>query len=193
MKKISSFLLDCLAYIGYLVFVLAFIFSLVVAEKKHTFFIDLLPIFAVILGIMSLIFTLVISHKAYHFFNGLFLIVCGSFVFLLIRGYLKASIYQLWPFLGVGVGIILFMTGIYKYKKITFGFFFPSLVIFLFGGWLLLFSFKIIKVPYSQVALIGGPLFMIFAVVFLFVFFLMQQKNKNLIIDEKPDSFEDDE
>ena len=110
-----------------------------------------------------------------------------------MRGYLKHTIYQWWPFLGIAVGLILFVTGIYKYRRITVGFAIPSLTIFLMGGWFMLFSFKIVKVPFSQVALIGGPLFMIFLMVSLFAFFLLQQKNKNLVIeDDEPDSFEDD-
>ncbi|MBO4858159.1 MAG: hypothetical protein J5527_06555 [Treponema sp.] len=193
MKKISALLLDFLTYIGSLIFVSAFILALVVAEKQHTMIIDLLPVFAVILGIMTLVFTLAVSHKAYHFFMGLFLMVAGSFVFLLVRGYLQHTIYQWWPFLGIAVGLILFVTGIYKYRRITVGFAIPALTIFLMGCWFMLFSFKIVKVPFSQVALIGGPLFMIFVMVFLFAFFLLQQKNKNLVIeDDEPDSFEDD-
>lgn len=193
MKKTTAILLDFLMYVGSIVFVSAFILALVVSEKQHSTIIDVLPIFAGILGIATLVFTFVISHKAYHFFMGLFLIVAGTFEFLLMRGYLKHTIYQWWPFLGISVGLILFVTGIYKYRRITVGFAIPSLTIFLMGGWFMLFSFKIIKVPFSQVALIGGPLFMIFLMVSLFAFFLLQQKNKNLVIeDDEPDSFEDD-
>ena len=113
---------------------------------------------------------------------------------MLSGGYLPYTIFQWWPFLGVVVGLILFATGIYKYKRITFGFLIPAVTLFLMGGWLMLFSFKVIKVPFSQVALIGGPLFMILAVVFLFAFLLVQQKNKNLVVkDDEPNSFEDDE
>ena len=193
MKKTTAILLDFLMYVGSIVFVSAFILALVVSEKQHSTIIDVLPIFAVVLGFATLVFTFVISHKAYHFFVGLFLIVAGTFEFLLMRGYLKHTIYQWWPFLGISVGLILFVTGIYKYRRITVGFAIPSLTIFLMGGWFMLFSFKIIKVPFSQVALIGGPLFMIFLMVSLFAFFLLQQKNKNLVIeDDEPDSFEDD-
>ena len=193
MKKTTAILLDFLMYVGSIVFVSAFILALVVSEKQHSTMIDVLPIFAGILGIATLVFTFVISHKAYHFFMGLFLIVAGTFEFLLMRGYLKYTIYQWWPFLGIAVGLILFVTGIYKYRRITVGFAIPALTIFLMGGWFMLFSFKIIKVPFSQVALIGGPLFMIFLMVSLFAFFLLQQKNKNLVIeDDEPDSFEDD-
>ena len=193
MKKTTAILLDFLMYVGSLVFVSAFILALVVSEKQHSLIIDVLPIFAVVLGFATLVFTFVISHKAYHFFVGLFLIVAGTFEFLLMRGYLKHTIYQWWPFLGISVGLILFVTGIYKYRRITVGFAIPALTIFLMGGWFMLFSFKIIKVPFSQVALIGGPLFMIFLMVSLFAFFLLQQKNKNLVIeDDEPDSFEDD-
>ena len=193
MKKTTAILLDFLMYVGSIVFVSAFILALVVSEKQHSTIIDVLPIFAGILGIATLVFTFVISHKAYHFFMGLFLIVAGTFEFLLMRGYLKHTIYQWWPFLGIAVGLILFVTGIYKYRRITVGFAIPALTIFLMGGWFMLFSFKIIKGPFSQVVLIGGPLFMIFLMVSLFAFFLLQQKNKKLVIeDDEPDSFEDD-
>ena len=193
MKKTTAILLDFLTYIGSLIFVSAFVMALVVPEKQHTLIIDILPVMAGLLGITTLVFTFVISHKAYHFFMGLFLIVAGTFEFLLMSGYLNYTIYQWWPFLGIAVGLILFVTGIYKYRRITVGFAIPALTIFLMGGWFMLFSFKIIKVPFSQVVLIGGPLFMIFLMVSLFAFFLLQQKNKKLVIeDDEPDSFEDD-
>lgn len=194
MKKISSFFLDVLVFAGSILFIFAFVLALIVAERQHTFIIDLMPIFTLAFGIMLLIFTFTLSHKAYQLFSGLFLIIGSIFVFLLVRGYLPFTIYQWWPFLGVVVGIILFITGRYKYKSIKVGYALPSLAIFLLGGWLMLFSFKVIKVPFSEVALIGGPLFMIFVLIFLFAFFLLQQKNNNFVVeDDGPNSFEDDE
>lgn len=194
MKKIKLLLLDLAAYLGSLLFLCALILSIFVSGRSHTIIIDLLPIMAVILGIVSLVFTFFYSHKAYHLFFGLLLIIGGTFDFLLIRDYLPGTIFQWWPFLGVVVGIILLVTGTYKYKRIKIGFFVPAISILLFGCWLMLFSFKVIKVSYSVVALISVPLFLILACIFIVTLFLVQQKYKELVVkDDETGVFDDDE
>ena len=57
-----------------------------------------------------------------------------------------------------------------------------------------LFSFKIIKLSFRSIACTLGPLFMISIAVFLVVFFLMQQRHKELVFsDDETGVFSDEE
>ena len=194
MKKMKLMLLNAAAYLGALLFIFAFIFSVFSTGPRSWLLTDFLNIFAIILGIILVVFTFVYSHRAYHLFIGMFLIIGSNFIILLKNDVLSGTIYQWWPFLGIMVGLILFISGMYKYKKLKIGYVIPSITIFLLGCWLMLFSQKIIKVPFSTVALIGAPLFVVFGTVFIVTLFLMQQKYKNLVVqDDDSDSFDDDE
>ncbi len=74
------------------------------------------------------------------------------------------------------------------------GFVFPAIVIFCFSCWYSLFSFKIIKLPFSKIVLLSSPWFLATVAVFLIFYFLVQQKNKNLIIEEdEAEAFSEDE
>jgi len=193
-KKIKLVLLDIAAYLGSLLFLCAFIFSIFVTDPRYSYLNTLLPLMAVLLGIISLVFTFVFSHKAYHLFLGLFLITGSTFIFLCHKKIIPWTVYQWWPLLGVLVGLLLYISGRYKYKKTKIGFMIPSLTLFLFGLWLSLFSFKIVKISFTLVALIGAPLFMILACIFLVAIFLIQQKYETLVVkDDASDSFDDDE
>ncbi len=194
MNKTKLILLDVAAYLGSGFFLCAFIFSIFVSDPKYINAISFMPVLAFALGVISLVFTFVYSHKAYHLFLGLFLILGSIFVFLCLTNIVSWTIYQWWPLLGVLVGFSSFFAGKYKYKKIKIGYAIPSLSIFLFGLWLSLFSFKIVKISFTTVALIGAPLFMILVCIFLVALLLVQQKYKNLVVkDDSSDSFDDDE
>ncbi|MCQ2591596.1 MAG: hypothetical protein MJ188_02330 [Treponema sp.] len=194
MDKKQTHLLDISAIIGMVILVLALCFSIFVSENQHIIINTLLPLLLVALGILICIFTFTYSHKAYHFFTSMLLLSWGISDFLMVRKFIPFNFYQLWPMLGVYVGIIIFASGFYKYRKLKFGYALPGLTVFFLGCFFLLFSLKIIKVPFSVVVMVGGPLLMIFTCLFLFSFFAMQQKYKNLIIkDDEHDSFDDDE
>lgn len=194
MRKIKLILLDIISYLGSLLLLCALILSLFLTGEKHTIAIEVMQLLAILMGIVSLVFTFVYSHKAYHLFIGLFLICCGVFDYLLVKDIIPQTIYQWWPFLGVIVGIIVFITGMYKYKKVKMGFVIPALSVFLFGLWLMLFSFKVIKVSFTLFALIGAPLFMILTCIFMVAIMFIQQKYKTLVIkDDGSGSFDDDE
>ena len=194
MNKTKLILLDIAAYLGSGLFLCAFIFSIFVTNPNYINIISFMPVLAFILGVISLVFTFVYSHKAYHLFLGLFLILGSTFIFLCIKNIVSWTIDQWWPLLGVLVGFSSFFAGKYKYQKIKIGYAIPSLSIFLFGLWLSLFSFKIVKISFTTVALIGAPLFMILVCIFLVALLLVQQKYKNLVVkDDSSDSFDDDE
>ena len=83
--------------------------------------------------------------------------------------------------IGVTAGIFLYIAGMVKYRKVQAGYFIPSLTLFLLGIWFMLFSFKIIKVSFQVVALVGGPLFIMMSGIFIIALFLLQKNHSNLI------------
>ena len=121
-------------------------------------------------------------------------ILTGIFTFLKMRNYISGSIINWWPIFGILSGVTLFVSGIYKYRKMSFGFVIPAIVIIILSAWFMLFSFKIITVPFKTVAIIGGPLLLVMLCVLLFVIFFIQQKGLFFVSsDEEPKQFEDDE
>ena len=84
--------------------------------------------------------------------------------------------------------------GLWKYKVLKFGYLIPSVTLFGMGVWYSFFSFQIIKKSFSSIACTLGPLFMISIAVFLVVFFLMQQRHKELVFsDDETGVFSDEE
>lgn len=193
MKRVIN-ILNILGALGVLTFLLAFILFVNTQADAHYILFTLLPLSVAACGICITMLTLMVTKKAYQLFIGLALIIWSVFEFILVRGFIQVSFFQWWPLIGVFSGILIFIAGLYQYKKLKFGYFIPSLTLFLLGLWFSLFSFKIIKVSFKDVALIGGPLFMIMVCILICALFLIQQKTNQFIAkDDEPGAFEDDE
>ena len=91
-------------------------------------------------------------------------------------------------------GLLLIAAGSYKYHKLKFGFVIPSFTLVGMGLWYLLFSFRIVRLPFKTVAATMGPVFMLLVAAFLVIFFLVQQKHKELVIkDDNTGTFDDED
>ena len=144
-------------------------------------------------GLSIVIIAKRITKKFFHMFVGL-LYMTWSVQSLVCELALPYSLKELWPLFGITAGILWFIAGCIKYNTLKFGFVIPSVTLFGMGCWYSLFSFKIIKLSYSSVAFTLGPLFMISIAVFLVVFFLMQQRHKELVFsDDETGVFSDEE
>lgn len=194
MRKLSSFITNFLLYFGNIVFLAAVVFTIVIDPDDHKFIFDFLPLLVACAGVPIFILCLYFTKRAYHLFTGMFLIFWGIFLFCVNRNYFSFKVDQWWPILGVSTGIFISVAGLYRYRKLKGGYFIPALSLFLLGCWFMLFSFKIIKVPFRTVAIVGGPLFMIMACIFIIAFFFLQKRYKNLVLpDEESSEFDDDE
>ncbi len=104
------------------------------------------------------------------------------------------TIKEFWPLFGVIAGLLWFIAGCLKYGRLKFGFVIPSVTLFGMGLWYSLFSFGIVKLSFKSVACSLGPVFMISIAVFLVLFFLAQQRHKELVFsDEETGVFSDEE
>ena len=145
------------------------------------------------IGIATLIIALKVTKKFFHFFMGL-LYLCWSLIYLVTYTFFSFALHEMWPLLGVSAGILWFIAGKWKYNVLKFGYLIPSFTLFGMGCWYSLFSFGIIKLSFRTVASTLGPLFMLLIAVFLIIFFLLQQKHKELVFsDEETGIFADEE
>lgn len=145
------------------------------------------------IGLAIIIVSRKITKKFFQLFIGL-LYMCWSIQTLIFELLLPYTIKEMWPLFGVTAGLLWFIAGRIKYGTLKFGFVIPSVTLFGMGCWYSLFSFKLLKLSYSSVACTLGPLFMISIAVFLVVFFLMQQRHKELVFsDDETGVFSDEE
>ncbi len=146
-----------------------------------------------LIGLSLVIFSRKISKKFFHLFIGL-LYLCWSIFSLFTELVFPFTIKEVWPLFGVITGILWFVAGRIKYGRMKFGFVIPSVTLFGMGLWYSLFSFNIIKLSYKSIACSLGPIFMVSIAVFLVLFFLAQQKHKELVFtDEETGVFSDEE
>ncbi|MCR4579733.1 MAG: hypothetical protein K5681_05230 [Treponema sp.] len=146
-----------------------------------------------ILSVLIIIGTFINHKKAVPLYMGL-LMLFWAIVDIIIYTSKSYGISEFWPLYVIIAGIMLIVSGVYKYKKLKFGFVIPAITLIGMGGWYILFSFRIIKMSFLTVAAILGPVFMLGVAIFLVVFFLVQQKHKELVInDEDTGTFADED
>lgn len=193
MKKIGYLLLNILLAIAIILFISAFIATIFTSAKQHAFILDILPLCLIVFGAV-VVYLVSATKSAYQLFIGLTLIFSGIFLFLIMRSILASPMSCWWPIFGIISAINLLISGIYKYKKLSFGFVIPTLTLIILSAWFFLFSFKIITIPFKTVVIIGGPLLVVMLCVFLFILFFLQQKGMILVEhNEESKQFEDDE
>ncbi|MCQ2575119.1 MAG: hypothetical protein MJ162_00145 [Treponema sp.] len=194
MKKINSLFVQLLFVFGICIFIAAFILSIFSDPDTRSFIVKLLPILALLIGFIDVVIAFSYTKTAYHLFVGLFIIFWGVLVFLRIYNIFDFTLKQWWPILGVSSGAFLFVSGLFRYRKFKIGYVIPASVLFFMGLWLMLFSFKIITIPFKEVALVGGPLLAVLLCIFCVVLIMLQNKYKSfVVIDDEDDGFEDDE
>ena len=184
MKKDTSFLVNLILYFGSAFFVFLIIFSIVVPLENHHIVINYLPLLAASSGLAVLILSIKFTKRLHQIFIGLELLFWGTAIVLREFKTVPYTFIQWWPMIGVTAGIFLFISGIVKYKKLLVGYFIPSISLFLVGIWFMLFSFKVIKVPFQTVAIVGGPLFLMMWGVFIVALFLLQKNHSNFVIKD---------
>lgn len=133
------------------------------------------------------------TKKAFQLYIGLIMLVWGV-ISVLVHSVDAFSMSQWWPVLLFAAGLLLLICGFYKYRHIKFGYAIPAFTFLGMGIWFSLFSFHIIKIPFLTVAGTLGPVFMLFIAIVLVLYFIVQQKHKELVVsDEEIGTFSDEE
>ena len=145
-----------------------------------------------IIGLFLVLSSVLKYKKASLLFIGLSLVYI-SLMDVFVTFISTLSIKQWWPIYGIILSLLLLFSGLYKYKKLKFGFAMPSFAILAMSLWYTLFSFKIIKIPFMTVVWYLGIGFLCAIALFLIIFYFLQQKHKEFVIsDEDTGVFEDE-
>lgn len=194
MKNSGIKLLNILLSITLVFFVIALVICLNEPSVQPTSILFMICLYAqVLVGAFAIFWSLSKTKKAVHLFCGL-IFFTYSLLTLLIRFCLPYNFNVWWPVFGILAGVELFASGIYKYRKIKFGYLFPACCLGVINLWYMLFTFQIIKVPFSKVIKFSVPSFFGAIAVILILVFVIQQKHKNLAIkDDEQGTFSDEE
>lgn len=190
----KSRLLNILIPCAITLFVICAAFAFFVTPSK---FIEILfgvfSIVQAISGFLICVLSLKITRRATHLFIGLLIFFSG--VLQLISQFCSTvDLEELWPVYCVIAGIVLFVSGFYKYKKIKFGYSMPALTIFFMGVLFSLFTFNIIKKSFVELVVVFGPIFFGLTAISLIALFLLQTKHKKFVIlDDETGTFSDEE
>ena len=193
MKKDISFFANLLLYFGsgFLVF-LGVLYLVIPLENRHIV-INYLPIIVAISGVVLLVLSIRNTKRLHQIFIGFELSFWGIAVVINELRILPCTFIQWWPMIGVTAGIFLYVAGQVKYRELQVGYVIPSIALFLLGIWFMLFSFKIVKVSFQTVAIVGGPLFLMMSGVFLLALFMLQKKHSNLVAKDDENIDQDTE
>lgn len=176
MKKVTSFIADLIISLGLAFIIFVIIAKVLIGQFNNNTILNSFSILASISGLAVVIIGMSYTRRIHQMFIGLELFFWGIISYLMLEGYIPYTFAQWWPMIGVLSGVFLFISGIIKYKRIKFVYFFPAAILFFLGGWYLLFSLYIIQFPFRLVAIVGGPLFFIMTALFIIGFFLLQKK-----------------
>lgn len=159
--------------------------------------IDVLKILSILLQILIGISVIIISHKITHKYFELFMgliFIIWSVISFSTEVLLPVTVKEIWPFYGISAGIIMIIVGLMRYNGFKLGYAIPSITLIVMGLWYFLFSMNIIKMSFRFLAAILGPAFMVFIAVSLILFFFLQQRHKELVIeDDEMGAFSDEE
>lgn len=194
MRKLSNRIIDILSFLGIALVVVFIALAVHYSEYGKPLILYIIPYAALVWGACCFTFTLLFTKKAYNMFISLLLFMFGLLSVAEILVHFTYTFNQYWPVIGIATGIAWLVSGIYKYKKFNLGYTIPSIILVVSGCWYMLFSFKIIKVPFTKVVVLLGPVFVAILVLVAIAYYFIQKKNKKLTIDnEEPEIFDDEE
>lgn len=182
MKKVSTSLLNIILFLGMLFLVVGFLFFVGFSGGSLNIAKSVAFILFLVAGFAFLYSFLFFSNKPFFLFVGLMFSLWGIFGTLMGTGIVPFSLKEWWPLFLLFSGISLFCSGKVKNKKIVIAYDFPALFLIVMSAIFLFFSFGLIDVSFSMVAVVLGPLLLICAGVFLVIIFLYR-KQINSIID----------
>lgn len=194
MRKLSNKIIDVLSFLGIALAVVFIVLAVHYSEYGKPLILYIIPYASLVCGACCFTFTLIFSKKAYNMFISLLLLMFGLVSTAEILVHFTYTFNQCWPLIGIATGIAWLVSGIYKYRKFNLGYTIPGIILFVAGCWFMLFSFKIIKVPFTKVVVFLGPVFVAILVLVAIAVYFLQKQNKKLIIDnEEPEIFDDEE
>lgn len=193
MQSVIKKILDCILCVSLIIFVCVFIVVTKMQGKVSVFITSILPAVQIFLGLFAVYVALKVTKKGYQVFSSLLFLLLGLYQFLLMNEVIPFSLKETWPIIGVISSLCLLVSGVYRYRKMKILYIVPSFILLLMSLWYSLFSFKVIKQPFSFVVLSLGPAFVIITVAMLIIFYFLQKKHRELIIEDEESEFDTEE
>lgn len=174
-----------------IVFVLVgFLFMVAFAGKSaENIAYNIYPILLCVLGLVFLAIHIIISKSTFQLFIGLDLVLNGLFCFAVTHEIFKIGMKKLWPILIILTGLSLIVASKTKQKKFSMSYDFSGIVLICMGAFYLMFSLGVIKLPFSQIAIISAPFILILLGVFLIILFCKRKALLKILPDEVSSEF----
>lgn len=188
MKKLNNSVLNILLAAGVILILvgLFFVFQIFAEIDEH------LPVSSVltsIVGAVLVYISLALKRNAFFFFMGVYVFLLGVMSFFVtMKAFPEFQIYQFWPVSMIVCFVCLFLTCIYKYKKLKVVYAFPASLIGGLGILFLLFSLDVIKISFVDFISRWWPLMLIACGGVLVFIFLYQQTPDNHFPYDKDES-----
>ncbi len=142
-------------------------------------------------GVLITYFSVTVFKKSYLLFIGIVTALSGCLSIFIARDITTMGFGQLWPCYIFFASIALFLSCIYKFKKLRPHYIVPSVVMVVLGVVFLLFSLDIIKMSFASFMVVTGPFIMFFGGVAVVVLYFYQSTHRELIVPEEDADNED--
>ncbi|MCQ2594773.1 MAG: hypothetical protein MJ196_05870 [Treponemataceae bacterium] len=185
-KKYNSLLASGLLFIfiGFVLLAAKF------ADRGPSLFLTY-PAILMFLGGILLYIDITKFKRAIPLFVGIMLLLCGFLILLVNLNIFNIGMYQLWPLFVIFSGIALIITGFFRYKRLVGAIFVPTILLFVMGGFFLLFSLDIISVSFRVFALQWWPMLFVLAGIGLVILFLYTQGSQKSIMESGEEEFDE--
>lgn len=151
-----------------------------------------LPFIYISLGVICLFLTFAFTKSSILLLLGTLGIFWGVVSLLSVTQIISYSQLELWPFSVIASGISLFVSGIYKFRKVKSSYLFPSLTLVCIGIVFLLFSMHVVKMSFAEfIARIFPILFIVFGGSLIGIFIFQKNRPKEFPYMDDDDSFSD--
>lgn len=171
MKKPGVKFLNAILAFGMLLIFVGVMLTLAFAGKSPNFANWSIPVVIFFAGLAVLYSEIAFSRSPFELFLGLNLSLYGIFSLVLVFDFFSVGLETLWPFFVVLTALSLVIAARTTGKVFAINYDLPAISLFVLGIVFFLFSFKIIKIPLSRLALLICPLILILSGTFLVILF----------------------
>lgn len=171
MKKPGVKFLNAILAFGMLLIFVGVMLTLAFAGESPKFANWSIPVVVFFAGLAVLYSEIAFSRTPFKLFLGLNLSLYGIFSLVLVFDFFSVGLEVLWPFFVVLTALSLVIAARTTGKVFAINYDLPAISLFVLGIVFFLFSFKIIKIPLSRLALLICPLILILSGTFLVILF----------------------
>ena len=160
-------------------------------------------VITILAGAMFLFLGMGIIQSSFVIFCGLMIFLIGIPMLLNALEIVHISVLRMLPYSMICAGTSLFLTGVYKFRKVKASFFFPSVLLIVLGVFLLLFALGILRFSLATFVSRWLPLLILVVGVGLVAVFYVQRimkkdfpyfdEEKDDVLDEESDAKHSDE